>query len=490
MLFNSWGYVLFLILAVPMHWLVPHRFRMWVLCGWSLLFYAMWKWQFLFIMLFSAWLDYVCSRRIAGTDRPGWRKFWLILDLTLNLGLLVGFKYTYFIHDNVRMVGGLFGFQWRSLREMGIDIILPLGISFYTFQTISYTIDIYRRVFKPVNSFLTFLTYVTFWPQLIAGPILRVGEVIPQLVEERRPSLDAMASGLFLVVCGLFKKIVLADGISPMVDAAFNGNLTGMSAFDVWVANFLFGFQIYCDFAGYSDIGIGSAMMIGLYFPDNFNWPYMALSPKELWTRWHISLSAWIRDYLYLPLCGERFRTDSTGGIAVAAAEIGSDYQAARTRALFLTWFIMGLWHGAGWTFALWGLYHAVAIYLYRRLGVLRNLPKRAPIAAWALMLCVTMASWIPFRCQNLSDSLVMFSKIVNPLAYNLSHRALPGYAYLTAALLVLGMVTMYIVQRPREHAPVLRPIVWPIKGLAVSAMIFLILMLMRPVKQFIYFQF
>lgn len=486
MLFNSWGYLLFLVLAVPTHWLLPHRWRIGALAAYSVLFYSMWRWEFSLLVLFSACVDYWCSRRIHASDRPPVRRAWLLVSLIINLGLLVVFKYTYFIYDNIRFLGDSAGLDTPSLSDLGLKIILPLGISFYTFQTISYTIDVYRRVIKPADHFLSFLTYVTFWPQLIAGPILRAVEVIPQLEEERRFSFDDFSSGLYYVIAGLFKKVVLADTIAGMVDVAFAADCSQMTAFDVWVSTFLFGFQIYFDFSGYSAIAIGSAMMVGLHFPQNFNWPYMSVSPKDFWNRWHISLSAWIRDYLYLPLTGQQFQTRSTGGIAVA----GDVSQHRRTRALLLTWFIMGLWHGAGWTFALWGMYHAMLILVFRAWKPLRTLPQRVPVVAWGVMLLVAMAGWIPFRAASVSQSLTMFGKILNPLAYHLSGRVVEGYAYLVTAALTVGMIGVFLVERRQSNRPMPRAAVLVTVTAAVAVMVGLILPLMRVVQQFIYFQF
>ncbi|MHC4846382.1 MAG: MBOAT family O-acyltransferase, partial [Planctomycetota bacterium] len=406
MLFNSWGYVLLMLLAVPLHWMLPgNRTRTPLLCAVSLLFYCMWRWEFAFLVLASALTDYTCALRMSATDNARRRRAWLSLSLFVNFGLLITFKYTYFIWDNVRLIGGD---GVPELADLGVRIILPLGISFYTFQTVSYSIDVYRRVIRPTRDFVTFLTYVTFWPQLIAGPVLRASEVVPQLKGHRTFNLNLLCSGLVLVVTGLFKKVVIADNISGMVDEAFALGVAGMTAPDVWVANFLFGFQIYFDFAGYSDIAIGSAMMLGMYFPKNFNWPYMARSPRDFWSRWHISLSSWIRDYLYLPLTGERFKTHSVGGISEAATKGGG----RRNRALLLTWFIMGLWHGAAWTFALWGMYHAVLILVYRLVPFLRRLPDRRPVLSWLLMLPLAMAGWIAFRATSMPQALSMFARI------------------------------------------------------------------------------
>jgi D-alanyl-lipoteichoic acid acyltransferase DltB (MBOAT superfamily) len=487
MLFNSWGYLLFLLLVVPLHWwLGSQRLRLGLLVAASVGFYSMWRWEFSLLVLFSACVDYVAARRIAASDAPRIRRRWLLTSLGINLGLLIGFKYTYFVYDNVRIVAGFGGADLPALQDLGLRIILPLGISFYTFQTISYTIDVYRRVIVPTRSLVSFLCYVTFWPQLIAGPVLRAGEVIPQLEAPRIFRARDLWLGLGLVVVGLFKKVVLADGLAPMVDDAFSRDPTSLNALDVWVAAFLFGFQIYFDFSGYSDIAIGSARMLGLIFPRNFDWPYLAASPREFWTRWHISLSSWIRDYLYAPLTGRPFHTQSVGGIGEATRGDSS----RRNLALLLTWFIMGLWHGAAWTFAIWGLYHAAVILLYRAIPLLGALPERRPVLAWMLLLPLAMAGWIPFRAHSLEQTGILMGRLVDPRAYPIAGHALPLGAYLWAGLVLAGMVAIHALLR-RDHAS---PFPAWVRNLAATAataiMVCAILVCMRTAKQFIYFQF
>jgi len=487
-LFNSWGYLLFLCLAVPLHWLARGpRTRLWILGAFSLLFYGLWRWDFLLLIVFSAGVDFIASLRIAASEVPRVRRTWLTLSLVINLGLLVFFKYTLFLYDNLRGAAGLLGERWPEWQELGPSILLPLGISFYTFQTISYTIDVYRRVVAPTRSFASFLTYVTFWPQLIAGPILRVSEVLPQLESQRRLRRTDVELGLRLVVIGLFEKIVLADNLAPMADEAFAHAPGAMTALDAWVAAFLFGLQIYFDFSGYSRIAIGSARLLGLEFPENFAWPYLARSPREFWQRWHISLSAWIRDYLYLPLTGQTFRTRSasTGGIAVATE--GRD---RRTPALLATWFLMGLWHGAAWTFALWGLYHALLILAYRKLRALSWLVEHSALISRAVMLALAMAGWIAFRSQSMGQALTLYGKLLDPRAYRLAGRTLDIYAYFWAAALTTGMAGTWLLLQRHRRRPFPVALAGPVRVAALALMVCGVLLCMRQVKQFIYFQF
>lgn len=457
----------------------------------------MWRWDFGLLLLFSALIDFLCASKISLSKKPATRKAWLLLSLCTNIGLLIFFKYTYFIVDNIRSLGNATGLDGMAHFDPGLTIVLPLGISFYTFQTISYTIDVYRKVIQPTKRFITFFTFVSFWPQLIAGPVLRADEVIPQLEGERKRDARMFSSGLLLVIVGLFKKVVIADNIAPMVDFWFTQDASALTAIDIWVAAFLFGFQIYCDFSGYSDIAIGSARILGFDFPDNFQWPYMARSPREFWKRWHISLSSWIRDYLYLPLTGEKYGTHSTEGIGVA----GEHGQKSTTgwrwnRALILTWLIMGLWHGAAWTFVLWGLFHGIVILVYRVSPRLQELTKKHAIVAWMLMLATVMAAWIPFRALSVEQTLEMFARILDPFAYRISTQVmalssrLAGYSYLWAFLLTIGMVSAWRLNQWREKQNTIGIAAFAAMTLGVAVMVCMILVYLDVDTQFIYFQF
>ena len=493
MLFNSWGYLLFLTIAVTVHWVLPHRFRIAFIGLASVVFYGMWRWEYSFLLLFSAMTDFICARNIYQSEDPIRRRLWLVVSLTVNLGLLTYFKYTYFIIDNAGALAGLLGFGEFSSENLGISILLPLGISFYTFQTISYTIDVYRGVTKPADKFFTLFAYVVFWPQLVAGPILRAGEVIPQLLQHRRFDITKFSNGITLIIIGLAKKIVIADNIAIYVDFWFSQVPGELTALDVWVATYLFGFQIYFDFSGYSDIAIGSALLLGLRFPDNFNWPYMATSPKDFWQRWHISLSAWIRDYLYLPLTGQKFRTKSTEGIGVA---IEKKNDGSHNRALLLTWAIMGLWHGANWNFLFWGLYHSIVILVFRVIKPLDNLVTKYPLIGWLIMMPIAMASWIFFRAQTVDQAFTLYAKLVNPFEYHFSpmitgmSKPIAGWSYLWAAVITAGMAVLYYLQKIVEKRGFPDFAIGSFRGGYLTILIALIVMFMQQTNQFIYFQF
>lgn len=361
MIFNSLTYLLLLVLVVGLYWILPYRARLLLIFTASLVFYGFWRVEFLWVMLVSVVVDYSVARRIPGSSDTR-KKHLLWISLGVNLGLLFYFKYLLFFADNAIGLANLLG---AEIDPLVLNIILPLGISFYTFQTISYSVDVYRGVIKPEQDFVLYACYVTFFPQLIAGPVLRAAEVIHQFAQRPPFAWEDIAIGGHRIIYGLFLKVVLADNIAPLVDDGFAIPVATLSALDVWTLAFLFGFQIYFDFSAYSHIALGSARMLGIRFPENFNFPYVATSPRDFWRRWHISLSSWIRDYLYLPLAGVKVHDRSTGGLGHATLD------KRKNKALFASWAIMGLWHGANWTFVLWGLFHATVIGAYRLLAPL-----------------------------------------------------------------------------------------------------------------------
>lgn len=490
MLFNSWGYLLFLTLAVPMYWLAPQRARMWIIVGLGLAFYGMWRWPFAALLIVSPSVDYYCGIRIGQEEDEGRRRNWLRAALAINLGLLVAFKYSYFLSDNVSAAAMLLGAEFPSLRSLRLTIVLPLGISFYTFHSLSYTLDVYRRVVQPTKRYDTFLAFVVLWPTLIAGPILRAKDIIPQLEFPRRLRLVDVSGGVQMLIFGLFKKVVIADGLAPMVDDAFSRDFHLMTAFDVWIAAFMFGLQIYYDFGGYSDIAVGSAKLLGLNFPLNFRWPYMATSPAEFWRRWHISLTSWIRDYVFIPLTSSLMRLVHGDSAAVRAPDPFRVQVVTWIWAVAIAWFIMGLWHGAAWTFVMWGMYHAALLICYRFVPGLKQLPEKAPMIAWPLTVCLIMAGWIPFRAGSVSTAIAMFAKIANPLEYTVSNRLIEGYAYLTTAALFLGMSALYELQQRAATTRSGRWMQGPAVLVSTAVAVVLVIMLMRPISQFIYFQF
>ncbi len=481
MIFNSLTYLIFLLFVVIMYWILSYRLRLFLIFIASLLFYGFWRIEFIPVMMISVIVDYFVAKRMPSVTKPK-RKQLLLISLFVNLGLLFYFKYLIFFVDNAIGFAHLLGVE---IDPVVINIILPLGISFYTFQTISYTVDVYRGFIEPENDFVLYACYVTFFPQLVAGPILRAAEVIPQFANRIAFSWDDVAKGSWRIIYGLFLKVVLADNIAPLVDSGFAMGLNDLSALDVWTLAFLFGFQIYFDFSAYSHIAIGSARLMGIHFPENFYFPYLATSPKDFWRRWHISLSSWIRDYLYLPLTGAKVYDRSIGGLGNATSE------KKHTSALFLSWGIMGLWHGANWTFLLWGIYHAITIFIYRLMvPFTRHINKRVKLlGGLAVTLPVMMLGWIPFRTETAKNALFMWSKLFNFSAY--TWLGMRENTYLITALILLGIFTVFLVGE--KLSSFLRNQCFIILfGRVVSGvvMVVLVFVFLRPINQFIYFQF
>ena len=458
-----------------------------ILCA-SLMFYGFWRPEFLIVMLVSAGSDFFVARQIevSAVAKHRWR--WLLISLCVNLGLLLYFKYLFFVLDNAVATLHFFGYQ--SLQTPVVDIVLPLGISFYTFQTISYTVDVYRKVIPAEKDIVLYGCFVTFFPQLVAGPILRGGELLGQLMAKPSFKLDLFASGLQRIIFGLFLKVVLADNIAPLVNSGFDQSVSGLSALDVLTLAFLFGFQIYFDFAGYSHIAIGSARLMGISFPENFNFPYMSSSPREFWRRWHISLSSWIRDYLYLPLMGEKVRSQSSDGLAVAASNsVQKGYSPAV--ALLLTWTIMGFWHGANWTFVLWGLIQGILVVLYRiTVPSFASLPLAfRRIGGWMVTLPLVMLAWIPFRAESVDIAIGMYAKLFE--ANQWTYLGMRENIYLVTAILLLLMIGSYwihlvVVRRLADRLWLSFFLHTASLGIATS----LVFIFLRPINQFIYFQF
>ena len=369
-----------------------------------------------------------------------------------------------------------------------------MGISFYTFQTISYTVDVYRGHTKPEKCFFTYASYVTFFPQLIAGPILRASEIIPQFKEKVLLNHEDIYYGLRRIIFGLFLKVALADNISIFVDEGFSiapknieilsARAKNLSAIDVWTLSFLFGFQIYFDFSAYSHIAIGSARLFGIKFPENFNFPYLSNSPKDFWKRWHISLSSWIRDYLYLPLCNLKSKIKSTNGIGDEVI------LAKKNKSLFITWCLMGIWHGANWTFLIWGIFHALFLLCYRRITrFTENKFEKLKSFGTILTLPIIMLGWIPFRSQSLNQTFDLFKIIFDISKYGTLNMRENSYL-VCAIILILHLFTYFVYKRLKKYFKILS-IKLIILETSLFTILFLILfMFLRPINQFIYFQF
>jgi len=492
MSFNSVTFLLFLLLVVAAYWPLPQRGRQWLILASSLIFYGFWKPQFALVMLASASTDYFVALRMSALRDDRVRRRWLYLSFVVNLGFLFYFKYLLFFAGNGFAVLRALGFE---VHDPVLNIVLPLGISFYTFETISYSVDVYRRTIEPERDFLSYACFITYFPKLIAGPILRAYQLIPQLKNPARLSLTDVTEGTRRIVIGLFLKVGLADNISPLVSDGFMQPTSALSALDVWTLAFLFGFQIYFDFSAYSHIAIGCSRLMGISLVENFIFPYTAVSPREFWQRWHISLSRWIRDYLYLPLMGTKPGKVGEGQNLIAGDQVatpgGQNSPQRRTAALFVTWALMGFWHGANWTFLCWGLFHAICILAHRLSKPLRiRLSERTRVlGGLAITLPLMMLSWIAFRAQTLTQMAEMYAKLFQPRQY--LWLGMRENVYIVAAVTLVFVLTArpvferILVPMDSRPAPSL-----VLHALGFCAMGYIVFTFLRPITQFIYFAF
>ncbi|MDH5561243.1 MAG: MBOAT family protein, partial [Deltaproteobacteria bacterium] len=401
MLFNQIEFIVLIIVIAAIFILIrENRHRKLILLVSSYYFYAYWDWRFLGLILFSTIVDYFVAILIAKNETEKVRKIFLIISLTSNLGLLGFFKYFNFFIDSLKVALGPLDVNLTTL-----NIILPVGISFYTFQTLSYTIDVYRRKLNPCYKFTDFALYVSFFPQLVAGPIVRASDFLPQLTTPNKITLERVYGGFRQFVFGLFKKVFIADRIAYFVDHVFS-NYDVYNGVTIWLAVIAFAIQIYCDFSGYSDMAIGIARGLGYDFPENFRLPYISRSIIEFWRRWHISLSSWLRDYLYIPLGGSR-----KGSLRTYIN-------------LSITMVLGGLWHGAAWNFIIWGAIQGIALMINRWFveNVTFSLPlpsKLKDILGWFVTMNIVLISWVFFRSTDygLGQSLGILKKIfLSPL--------------------------------------------------------------------------
>jgi alginate O-acetyltransferase complex protein AlgI len=398
--FNSLTFLAFFAVFFVLYFLTRGKIRLLLCLAASYLFYGWWDWRFLGLLIFSIVMDYLLGLGIAATNNPIQRKRFLVASVIANLGVLAFFKYFNFFIESFQSAMAVLGVPTSPIT---LYILLPVGISFYTFQSMSYTIDVYRREIEPERSLLNFATFVVFFPQLVAGPIVRARDFLPQLRRDHPFDWNRVISGLALVLLGYFKKVVVADSLASVVDGTFQYT-DAQTSIGLMVGVVFYAFQIYCDFSGYTDIARGLAHMLGFDFPENFRTPYFSKSFSEFWTRWHVSLSSWLRDYLYIPLGGNRHGTLNT------------------YRNLMLTMLLGGLWHGANWTFVFWGLLHGLYLVVQRLVGpsyekTMRSL-KVPRILSGALSMAVVFAltcfAWIFFRSQTFEQALTVISGIAS----------------------------------------------------------------------------
>lgn len=445
MLFNSLDFALFLPIVFCLYWFVVHknlRLQNLFLVLVSYIFYGWWDWRFLSLILFSTSIDFLIGRRLAQEKHPSKRKLLLWMSLIVNLGLLGCFKYFNFFVDNFVTAFAFFG---QEISARALDIILPVGISFYTFQTLSYTIDVYKRRLKPTKDFVAFAAFVSFFPQLVAGPIERASHLLPQFYRRRFFNYPQAVDGLRQIIWGLFKKLVIADNAALIVNEIFS-NSTDYSGSTLLIGALFFAFQIYGDFSGYSDIAIGTARLFGFDLKQNFAFPYFSRDIAEFWRRWHISLSTWFRDYLYIPLGGSR----------------GSTWFVLRNVALIFI--VSGFWHGAKWTFIIWGALNA----LYFLPLVLRKkhrtnldtvaqgklLPSLKECMQMGLTFTMTVLAWVFFRAESIEHAISCLSTIFSKSLFTMPYAY--GIGMQQVALTLIFILIMSLIEwfgRMKKHA-------------------------------------
>jgi alginate O-acetyltransferase complex protein AlgI len=467
MLFNSWHFIAFIIVVFCVAAFLPRYSKPWkvFIIAASCYFYGQWSYLYLGLIFATAGIDFYLAQRLQHSLNP---KRLLLLSISANLGVLAFFKYTNFLIDSANGLAAASGFAWNITP---LDIILPVGISFYTFQNMSYTIDVYRGHLQPRTSVLDYATFTTFFPQLLAGPIVRASEFFGQLDQPNRIDWRDLQYGLVLIAAGYVKKVVLADNLAISVDQVFSAP-QGASSWDVLLAVYAFAFQIYFDFSGYTDIAIGLALLFGFKFPKNFDYPYLATSFQEFWRRWHMTLSRWLRDYLYISLGGNR-------------------YGLSRTMAnLMITMLLGGLWHGASWNFVVWGGLHGAYLAIERlwlsRLAVWRSAHLAARVVRAILVFHFVCFAWIFFRAADFSSSMIIINKIAGVVYMAPS---LASHGALVA--LLAGLVIMHVAMakwRIKERLSESNLIV--LAGFIASMLLLLIWFTPAKSAPFIYFQF
>ncbi|HEV2755575.1 MAG TPA: MBOAT family protein [Actinomycetota bacterium] len=470
MLFNSLEFALFLPVVLGLYWLLPHRGQNVLLLVASYVFYGAWDVRFLSLIVISTLIDFQVGRGLGRTEDEGRRKRWLLVSVVANLGILAFFKYFgFFVDSAVELV------SWVGLdvHPPLFEVLLPVGISFYTFQTMSYSFDVYRRRIEPDSDLVTFSTYVAYFPQLVAGPIERAKRLLPQIEAERqRPDTEQVRSALVLMLVGLFKKVAIADAVAPFVNDAFAAG-SGAGKGTLLLGALGFSLQIYGDFAGYTDIARGVSRLFGIELIRNFAQPYLARNITEFWRTWHISLSAWLHDYLYIPLGGNKRGRATT------------------YRNLILTMLLGGLWHGAAWTFVVWGGLHGLLLALHRAVGGYVPRDELKPLR-WrdtpAILLTFTTvtALWVFFRAESMTGALDYLGGLVT---------APWGVVDVDAAIVILFSAALVLLldlaQRLSQDDAVIMS--WPAvaRGATVAVLLVAIVVWTGGTAQpFIYFQF
>ena len=482
MLFNSIDFALFLPIVFILYWFVVNKslkLQNLLIAVASYVFYGWWDWRFLSLIIFSTIVDYTIGRRLKNEEKPLTRKVLLWISIVVNLGFLGVFKYYNFFLDNFITAFSFFGME---IKATSLNIILPVGISFYTFQTLSYTIDVYKRKLEPTTDFVAFTAFVSFFPQLVAGPIERATNLLPQFYTKRKFEYDKALAGMRQILWGLFKKVVIADNSAEFANQIFN-NSSEMNGSTLVLGAIFFTFQIYGDFSGYSDIAIGTSRLFGFNLMKNFAFPYFSRDIAEFWRRWHISLSTWFRDYLYIPLGGSR------GGTSM------------KVRNTFIIFLVSGFWHGANWTFIVWGLLNAIYFLPLLLTNNNRNnleivaegklLPSIKELFLMATTFGLTVFAWIFFRAENIGHAFSYISGILSTSLFEI-----PEFSEMKRALGILLLIVVFVLVewqgRAGEFALQNLGLKWkrPLRYAVYYAIILAIMWLGGKEQQFIYFQF
>jgi alginate O-acetyltransferase complex protein AlgI len=477
MLFNSFTFFLFFIIVFFVYWFplkqITKRQNIFILIS-SYVFYGWWDWRFLGLIILSTLVDYFVGIFLSKESKENKRKVLLGISVVFNLGLLCYFKYyNFFIENWIN--------AWQSIgvesNITSLNIILPVGISFYTFQTMSYTIDVYRNKIKNSKSLINFAAFVAFFPQLVAGPIERASHLLPQFSIKRVFDYKYAVSGIYLIVWGLFKKIVIADTCATYVNVIFD-NYESMNTLSLLLAAVYFAFQIYCDFSGYSDIAIGVSRLLGFDIMQNFNKPYFSRNIGEFWRRWHISLSTWFRDYLYIPLGGSKVKP------------------VLKVRNVFIIFLVSGFWHGANWTFVFWGLIHALYFLPLLLFNKNRKYLDSASISLnkagitnffniISTFLLVVFA-WVFFRSNTINIAFAYVKRLFTDLNFSIQYLSIERYSIEIVLLIILFVLVEWF-SKNHEH-----PFIGKFKSIYLTVTIFLIIILgvYSDHSDFIYFQF
>ena len=472
MLFNTLEYFLFLPITFFLYWAIKEtKYQNIFILISSYVFYGWWDWRFLFLIFLSTVVDYFVAIRIEQDNKKKSKTLYLLISIIFNLSILGFFKYYNFFIDSWIELLSKIGYQVTDVWTL--KIILPVGISFYTFQTMSYSLDVYRSKIKSTKDFISFASFVSFFPQLVAGPIERASNLLPQILNKRKFDYKQSVNGLKLILWGLFKKVVIADSLSLLVTPIFE-NYTSLNGGELLLGLIYFSFQIYCDFSGYSDIAIGTAKMFGIELRSNFIFPYFSRDISEFWRRWHVSLSSWFRDYIYIPLGGSKKAKWIT------------------IRNIFIIFIISGFWHGANFTFIAWGLIHAL-LYLVIALSnknrryttsiVAENrmTPSIKEIFQISITFFTVMISWVFFRSNTITDSFLYLRKIIIDFDIPISYSS--GLVY------IFFFIVSDWLNRKDERNPLNISSVY-VRWTAYILMLLLILGHGGQKNEFIYFQF